>query len=283
MVSVCVEGTVAIPERKAVPSSWSIDTLVYVGSLFVVNSFINALLDSYPVTWLAKVVALLPPVADSFALYRPYICDGISGRGRECTGRMKVIFVDSSWWPRQRMETEKHSISTGTCCGHNRIIGGAGVTVFGLLARNLALVRRLLRVRMLIRPLTTHRIRSVFAVLNGCCLASLLRDISSLEVVFRGFPVLWRSFRKLSEAERWQAVGMVRCGMSYRQTAERFNVSLSVIVRLKQRVNQTESVKAIDKKLQVPWKNICLCIRHIYFSKKKRDAKNILHFKFGGP
>ena len=49
--------------------------------------------------------------------------------------------------------------------------------------------------------------------------------------------------RKLSEAERWQAVGMVRCGMSYRQTAERFNVSLSVIVRLKQRVNQTGSVK----------------------------------------
>jgi hypothetical protein len=25
------------------------------------------------VTWLAKVVALLPPVADSFALYRPYV------------------------------------------------------------------------------------------------------------------------------------------------------------------------------------------------------------------
>jgi hypothetical protein len=70
-----------------------IDTLVYVGSLFVVNSFINALLDSYPVTWLAKVVALLPPVADSF----------------------------------------KHSISTGTC-GHNRIIGGAGVTVLGCIS-----------------------------------------------------------------------------------------------------------------------------------------------------
>jgi hypothetical protein len=60
--------------------------------------------------------------------------DGISGRGRECTGRMKVIFVDSSWWPRQRMETEKHSISTGTCCGHNRINGGAGVTVFGCIS-----------------------------------------------------------------------------------------------------------------------------------------------------
>jgi hypothetical protein len=32
------------------------------------------------------------------------------------------------------METEKHSISTGTCCGHNRIIGGAGVTVFGCIS-----------------------------------------------------------------------------------------------------------------------------------------------------
>ena len=26
-------------------------------------------------TWLAKVVALLPPVADSFALYRPYVVE----------------------------------------------------------------------------------------------------------------------------------------------------------------------------------------------------------------
>ena len=49
--------------------------------------------------------------------------------------------------------------------------------------------------------------------------------------------------RKQSDAERWQSVGMVRGGMSYRLTAEWFNVSHSVIVRLKQRVNQTESVK----------------------------------------
>ena len=49
--------------------------------------------------------------------------------------------------------------------------------------------------------------------------------------------------RKLSDAERWQAVGMVRGDMSYIKTAERFNVSHSVIVRLKQRVNQTGSVK----------------------------------------
>jgi hypothetical protein len=47
--------------------------------------------------------------------------------------------------------------------------------------------------------------------------------------------------RKLSDAERWQAVGMVTGGMSYIKTAERFNVSHSVIVRLKQRVNQTGS------------------------------------------
>ncbi len=49
--------------------------------------------------------------------------------------------------------------------------------------------------------------------------------------------------RKLSDAERWHAIGMLKGGMSYRQTAERFNVSHSVIVRLKQRVNQTGSAK----------------------------------------
>lgn len=49
--------------------------------------------------------------------------------------------------------------------------------------------------------------------------------------------------RKLSDAERWQAVGMVRGGLSYRQTAERFNVSHSVIVRLLQRVGETGDVK----------------------------------------
>ena len=49
--------------------------------------------------------------------------------------------------------------------------------------------------------------------------------------------------RKLSDAERWQAVGIVRGGMCYRQTPERFNVSHSVIVRLKQRVDHTGSVK----------------------------------------
>jgi hypothetical protein len=38
------------------------------------------------------------------------------------------------------------------------------------------------------------------------------------------------------------AAGMVIGGMSYRQTAERFNVSHSIIVRLKQRVNQTGNV-----------------------------------------
>jgi hypothetical protein len=59
--------------HQKVPSSWSIDTLGYVRSLFVLNSSINALLDSYPMTWLVMVVALWPPVADRFALYRPYM------------------------------------------------------------------------------------------------------------------------------------------------------------------------------------------------------------------
>ena len=49
--------------------------------------------------------------------------------------------------------------------------------------------------------------------------------------------------RKLSDVERWQAAAMVIGGMSYRQTAERFNVSHSVIVRLKQHVNQTGNAK----------------------------------------
>jgi transposase len=49
--------------------------------------------------------------------------------------------------------------------------------------------------------------------------------------------------RKLSDVERWQAAGMIIGGMSYGQTAERFNVSHSIIVRLKQRVNQTGNVK----------------------------------------
>ena len=68
-VSVCVEGTVAIPEpnQSLIPECF--DTSGYVHSLFVLDSPINALSDSYLVTWLTKVVALLPPVADSLALY----------------------------------------------------------------------------------------------------------------------------------------------------------------------------------------------------------------------
>jgi hypothetical protein len=64
----------------------------------------------------------------------------------------------------------------------------------GLLARNIALLRRLLTVRLLMHPLTIHRLRSVFVVLNGCCLASLLKSLSSLGVIFRDLSVLWRSF-----------------------------------------------------------------------------------------
>jgi hypothetical protein len=70
-VSVCVEGTVAIPAPKQSPVPEVLTHWGYVHSLFVLNSSINALLDSYPATWLAEVVALLPPVA--FALYRPYV------------------------------------------------------------------------------------------------------------------------------------------------------------------------------------------------------------------
>jgi hypothetical protein len=66
--SVCVKGTVAISEPQ-IPECF--DTLEYVRSLFVLDSPINVLLDSYPVTLL--VVALLPPVADSLALYGPYV------------------------------------------------------------------------------------------------------------------------------------------------------------------------------------------------------------------
>ena len=63
-----------------------------------------------------------------------------------------------------------------------------------LIARHIALISRLFRVRLLMRPLTIHRLRSLLAVLNGCCLASLLKSLSSFGIVFRGFSVLWRSF-----------------------------------------------------------------------------------------
>jgi hypothetical protein len=68
--SVCVEGNVAISESKQSIIPECFDTSWYVRSLFVLDSPINVLSDSYPVTWLTKVVALLPPVADSLALYR---------------------------------------------------------------------------------------------------------------------------------------------------------------------------------------------------------------------
>ena len=61
--------------------------------------------------------------------------------------------------------------------------------------------------------------------------------------------------QKLSDTERWHAVGMVKGGMSYRQTAELFNVSHSVIVRLKQRVNQTGSVKQRQKDMKASENN----------------------------
>ena len=62
------------------------------------------------------------------------------------------------------------------------------------LARNFVLLRRLLRVRLLMRLLTIHRLRSVFAVLHSHCPARLLRSLSSFGVVFRGFPVLFPFF-----------------------------------------------------------------------------------------
>jgi hypothetical protein len=68
-VAVCVEGTAAIPEPKHSLILECFDTSGYVRSLFVLDSPINALSDSYPVTWLTRVVSLLPLVADSLALY----------------------------------------------------------------------------------------------------------------------------------------------------------------------------------------------------------------------
>ena len=52
---------------------------------------------------------------------------------------------------------------------------------------------------------------------------------------------------KQADADRWPAVVKVRGGMSYRQTAERF----TVIVRLKQRMNQTaKGQECLWKRLQ---------------------------------
>jgi hypothetical protein len=67
----------------------------------------------------------------------------------------------------------------------------------GLLARNIALLRFLLTVRLLMRPLPSHRLRSVCAVMNRCYLVSLVRNPSSLRVVCIGLPVLCCSFTLL--------------------------------------------------------------------------------------
>ena len=69
-ISVCVEGTVAILESKQSLIPECFDALGYMRSHFVLDSPINALSDSYPVTWLAKVV---PHVTYSLALYGPYM------------------------------------------------------------------------------------------------------------------------------------------------------------------------------------------------------------------
>ena len=51
----CIEGNIAIPEPKQSIIPECFDTLGYVHSLCVLDSAINVLSDSYPVTWLAKV------------------------------------------------------------------------------------------------------------------------------------------------------------------------------------------------------------------------------------
>jgi hypothetical protein len=247
------------------PNSWM---CCHVRSLFVLDSVIHVLSDSYPVTWLAKVVALLPPVADSLALYG--LC-GLAlssirirrlangwpskwGTTNECriwsryfcpvkvpSMAYKSILqfreehpetvkppppnavVPTIWscWnvvfrglhTRRRPSTgfNKKRLSSDqyTLC-HDLIfhpiwsrthwslavlwcIVSSGRFI-GLLARNLALLRCLLTVRLLMRPLTIHLLRSVFVVLNGCCLASLLRSLPSLAVIFIDLPVLLRSF-----------------------------------------------------------------------------------------
>jgi hypothetical protein len=63
------------------------------------------------------------------------------------------------------------------------------LSVADALVRNFVLLRRLLRVRLLMRLLTIHRLRSVFAMLNGHCLGSLFKSLFSFGVVFRGVPV----------------------------------------------------------------------------------------------
>ncbi|KAL5016625.1 hypothetical protein ScPMuIL_006214 [Solemya velum] len=49
--------------------------------------------------------------------------------------------------------------------------------------------------------------------------------------------------RKLTEGERWQIVGMVRGGISYRRVAPRFNVSVSVLSRARMIPSMLENVK----------------------------------------
>jgi IS30 family transposase len=56
--------------------------------------------------------------------------------------------------------------------------------------------------------------------------------------------------RKLTIAERWQAIGMSNTGMSSRNIAVQFNVNHTVIGRLIQRYHQTGTVN--DRHLIVP-------------------------------
>ena len=53
--------------------------------------------------------------------------------------------------------------------------------------------------------------------------------------------------RKLSEAERWQAIGMSNAGMSTRTIGDHFNVNHTVIVRLLRRHRDTGHVNDMPR------------------------------------
>jgi hypothetical protein len=117
------------------------------------------------------------------------IWDGISGHGRDWSDESHFCWIQlvaaSAYGDRETQHFYRNILSLVVLW---RIVSSGHF--IGLLARNLALLRRLLTVRLLMHPLTIHRLRSVFPVLIGCCMESVLRSLSSLAVIFRGFPVL---------------------------------------------------------------------------------------------
>jgi hypothetical protein len=150
------------------------------------------------------------------------------------------------------------------------------------MARRKPLLRHLLTVRLLMHPLTIHRLRIVFVVLNGCCLASLLKSLSSLGVIFRDLPVLWRSFtlpvwfarcfnRTMTE---WLTLN--RSAFCLGRTTKQVFISSPVplqnssLAGVSNRYLHVQCSWNFKRSRKLYFNNICLCIRQFMYSNRKK-------------